>query len=40
MTEDSGWQGKPFIMNAEDYSPKMTVADAKKKDLGLGGLKD
>ena len=40
VTEDSGLQGKPFFMNAEDYSPKMSTEDANKRDLGMTGLKN
>ena len=38
VTENSGLQGEAFIMNKEDYAPKMTFEDAKNKNLGIEGL--
>ena len=38
VTENSGLQGEAFIMNKEDYDAKMSLEDAKNKNLGIEGL--
>ena len=38
VTENSGLQGDAFIMNKEDYDAKMTLDDARDKNLGINGL--
>ena len=38
VTENSGLQGEAFIMNKEDYDAKMSLDDAKNKNLGIEGL--
>ena len=40
VTEDSGLHGNPFIMNASDYFPKMSIEEANEKNLGINGLKN
>ena len=38
VTEDSGLQSNPLVMNTEDFSPKMSTEEAANKNLGIEGL--